>query len=363
MLITFDQILSEPLEFKRLMESNEICFDIVQNVLGEKTLNSWDPWKPATLFVLSSPIALSGISGVSSHQSYHSRIDHSSTPGCTNFLTKKIQNLLLHTSIVIKIFEIEPDGTIILNTRFAGVSEPSIHGATRAFDFNNIKIGYIKIQEKVESNGKLTLRNWNETKITPGEMYTEQDIKNLYSAFENTIECEDLNGMWKEIIRQTRKLSRRSIIDQAQIKTSKYLNILDHSMWFSEKHKLKYNLLKNNCQTFVLIFSDFVKAGSTRYDTTYAKYMEEFFGKYDLEGHCCHSCYRALTLVQNTNINIVKNTNINIVQHIHVNLSNYLFIFMIILLYLYILLIFFIYSLPMYFYSLMTLVVDMPRIM
>lgn len=48
-------------------------------------------------------------------------------------------------------------------------------------------------------------------------------------------------------------------------------------MWFSESHDYVYSLFSNNCETFSLIFHDFLTKGDSEFDTPYAKYMKDIF--------------------------------------------------------------------------------------
>lgn len=268
--ITFERIIAEPLLYRELMAIEDIFME-VQRVLGVKTSTK----KPGILEVLSSPIEWFGSYGVSSHQSY---------PTCTtiskytyiDFLTDSCQSHLLHTSGVIRIFEIESDGSIILNTRYCGVAEPSIYGMTKKFDYN-VKLGYIKIQEKVDVSGELTLRNWNETKIVGEKVYEELEIEKLYYAFPGNNSNLSLDNKWKVIVQKTKNLiMKRSYFSQKEINTSMFLSVLDYTIFFSEDHNYCYGIL-NNCQTFLKNFYEFASRGHSDSNKSYAKYMRRIF--------------------------------------------------------------------------------------
>ena len=273
MSLNFDEIFGNPLKFKYLMETKEDAFEIVQKTLAEKTHIR----EPATLRTISTSFGYNSSWGNTFYQSYDSR-DNGST-SWIDLCKDKITTPILHLSVFSETFEIESGGTIVLNIRFGGCAEPSIYGETGKFNFQDVKIGYIKLQKVVNDKGELILRNWDETNLTPGRVYTKNDIENLYSPFgcDNKFRWSSLNYKWKKIAHLTEKKSECSYIDSQKIKSLKYLNILDHTMWFSESHNYEYNMHSNNSKTFTLIFHDFLTKGDTEFDKPYAKYMKEIF--------------------------------------------------------------------------------------
>lgn len=262
--ITAEIIESNPLDIREMSIMNPTAYLKLQRELGSKA--KFGPEFAGGVHGLGEVTALSSpIEQLPVVGKYLHSISKESE-GAASFLSNQFQRFPFHTSVATRTFDIEEDGLIVLNSRFAGVAEPSIVGATNAKN-PRVKVGYIKFQHEYQEDGTLILRNWDKTVIVPGRTFTEEEVRELYTSFTGITNSQITTDEQWELLSffTNRRINSRNVIDSIPLPNSIYLDTLDDLVFFDKAgNHFGYSILSNNCQTFVQVFSELATKGYSR---------------------------------------------------------------------------------------------------
>lgn len=198
-----------------------------------------------------------------------------SNPSLSNFNTNSKSTYLFHTSVRTKSFELDINNKWVFSTRYSGIGEPSVLGATTMP--HQIKVGYLKIEYDLKAGTgntvSLTRRNWNQVYKNDVETYTELDIDNLFKAFSSSKtyrERQNESTDWKWLyisFAAEQKYNQRKVIQTQPIANPLYLKFMDRLFDINFRDGrlsgFKYNLLNQNCQTFAKTQSQLLTRGIT----------------------------------------------------------------------------------------------------
>lgn len=203
-----------------------------------------------------------------------------------SFLTNNYQKYPYHTSASSHLIDINEEGDLIAVTRFAGVGEPSIIGPTNAKN-PAIKLGYLKIEHKYNlDSDSWDLVPWNQIKANNKDAYTPEDISMLYYSFGGKLEGYTTDQMWLHVVLATSsRINSRDVLQSIPVANSIFHNVMDDLLFFSKRGSgFGYNLLNNNCQSFVKSFASIVSGDSIKINlkaTDFTRFAQDFINSAD----------------------------------------------------------------------------------
>lgn len=212
-------------------------------------------------------------------------------PSTKNFNSNTCIRYPFHTSARMRQVELNKDKEWVYTVRYTGIADESILG--KSGRSKNVKVGYVKQDyaiKKRDGSFYLDLKSWRDTEKAYGVTYNELDVDNLFKQFASQkvyseFKNENVDFKWKFIEQKIKiKYSNRNLLQSVPIQNEAFFKVVDKffdANFIDGKFSpYKYNLLTQNCQTYVKVFTRLATQGFVSdlniNDEGLLKFIDEF---------------------------------------------------------------------------------------
>lgn len=212
-------------------------------------------------------------------------------PSTKNFNSNTCIRYPFHTSARMRQVELNKDKEWIYTVRYTGIADESILG--KSGRSKNVKVGYVKQDYAIKKrDGKfyLDLKSWKDTEKAYGVNYNELDVDNLFKQFTskkvyNEFKNENTDFKWNFVEQKIKiKYNNRNLLQSVPIQNEAFFKVVDKffdvNFIDGKFSPYKYNLLTQNCQTYVKVFTQLATQGFINdlniNDEGLAKFIDEF---------------------------------------------------------------------------------------
>lgn len=194
-------------------------------------------------------------------------------PSTKNFNSNTCIRYPFHTSARMRQVELNADKEWVYTVRYTGIADESILG--KSGRSKNVKVGYVKQDYNIKKNSDgrfyLELKNWKDTEKAYGVTYNELDVDNLFKQFTSDklykeLRNENSDFKWNFIEQKIKiKYNNRNLLQSVPIQNEAFFKVVDKffdANFIDGKFSpYKYNLLTQNCQTYVKVFTQLATQG------------------------------------------------------------------------------------------------------
>lgn len=193
-------------------------------------------------------------------------------PSTKNFNSNTCIRYPFHTSARMRQVELNADKEWVYTVRYTGIADESILG--KSGRSKNVKVGYVKQDYNIKKrDGRfyLELKNWRDTEKAYGVNYNELDVDNLFKQFTSNklykeFKNENSDFKWNFIEQKIKiKYANRNLLQSVPIQNEAFFKVVDKffdANFIDGKFSpYKYNLLTQNCQTYVKVFTQLATQG------------------------------------------------------------------------------------------------------